>query len=184
MNLRPTGFWLVPADPHLGALRDRIERLSVQERAPPFEPHLTLHVNDLQADEDLERILRPIALHCAPLTLVAGATQSSTARFKSLFVPFDDPRPAEIQTRLVQQLRCPQPYALNPHLSLLYRADLPEARRRALVCDHDLRGQAIRFDTIVAVRPDAGETGFDQVETWDSRLRLRLGSGERIPIRS
>lgn len=182
MNLRPVGFWLLPAKPHLDALRERIERLSKLEQAPPFEPHLSLHVNELDSDEDLEPILHAIALRFAPLTLIAGPTESGAARFKSLFVPFSDPRPAEMQTQLARHLRQPQAYALDPHLSLLYRADLPLQRRRELAALHDLCGQAIDFDAICAVQPGPGERGFDRVETWDSRLRLRLGSGARIPV--
>lgn len=180
---RPIAFWLLPAQPHLGALRERIQRLAALEQAPPFEPHLSLHVNELEADEDLERILNAIAQHFAPLTLIAGATLSGAARFKSLYVPFADPRPAEIQTHLKRHLRDPQPYALDPHLSLLYCADLPLRRRSELAAQHDLCGQAISFDAICAVQPGRGESGFDQVETWDSGLRLRLGSAARIPVR-
>lgn len=170
----PIAFWLIPAPSDHARLSAVIQTLARAHHAPAFEPHVSLHVGEF-GGENLGQLLRRVAVDVAPFDMRAGWTAHGKTRFKTLYVEFDDARPAMLGKPISAGLRSVSAYALTPHLSLLYRKSLDEAVRQRLAAQHNLRGQLIRFDTLAAVLPGRGQLDFSDVASWDARLRVRLG---------
>jgi hypothetical protein len=167
-------FWLVPAPRDHARLRRIIEGLADEFDAPPFEPHVTLHVGR-GASGAMEAPLRRLAASMRPFELTAAATGHGEDRFKAVFVEFDhDPRPVELHEALHDAMSAPAAYRLQPHLSLIYKI-LPEPTRRGLAIRNTLLGQRIAFDHLAAVRPGRAQDSWDDVAALDVCLRAPLG---------
>ena len=152
-------------------LRTHIDRLAVELDAPSFEPHITLGsaVVDDQATRD---VLGSLATANRAMELVAGQTAHGVERFKSLFVEFADERIRDLARSLFEALAAPfDDSELQPHVSLLYQADLPLPTRLSLATQHSFAGSTIPFDTLMAMRP--GE-GIDDVARWQTIVARAL----------
>jgi hypothetical protein len=176
---RPTSLWLVPAEPHRAELRAHIDALARQHGAPAFEPHVTLASGDIDPHDALAAIER-VAGDWAPFDVVAGPTAHGTDRFKAVFVELHDARIHVLAGELCAALDLPfDPAQLQPHLSLLYVADLPPRVRETIAGRHHWTGRTVRFDTLLASVP-AGDQ--DDVARWQSPVVRRLtGPSPRSP---
>lgn len=171
---RPIAFCLVPAQADHSRLSKIIGELARELDAPLFEPHVTLHVGEQTAEDNIEALLAGIAVSMQPIELIARATGHTEALFKTLFVEFEaDDRPHALHRVLRTGLVGRADYALEPHLSLVYKV-LPEAKRRELAARYDFRGQRITFDHIVAVRPAGNDDHWLDIPGWDVCLRKPL----------
>lgn len=172
----PVAFWLLPAVPDHARLSAIVDALCREFDAPPFEPHLTLHVGECVQD-DVGALLRRVVAAAEPMALVASGTSHSRALFKTLFVEFaPDPRPAALQAALARELATRSDYALEPHVSLLYKT-LPAVRRAALARRFDFRGEQFAFDQIAAVMPANGSPDWTPVDGWRVGPRVSLARG-------
>lgn len=174
----PVVAWLVPAEPWLARLSATIAALAHEHDAPCFEPHVTLHVGATAAPDALPDALARLAAALAPVAMTAGATAHDRPWHHTLYVALDAPGLASMQRQVADALAAPGDYALAPHLSLLYREDLPVALRASLAAAHRLDGARIVFDTLVLVRPLPGGDLSD-VSRIDTTLRARLGAAPR-----
>lgn len=180
-GLRPIVFWLVPSQPWRSRIADLIVALGRAHGGPAFEPHITIEVSHAPAGAALEAVLDRVARGFEPMTLVAGTTAHSAAHFRTLFVEFDDARLPALQRRLREELGRDEGYALHPHLSLLYRGDLPLETRVRLAATHRFAGERIEFDLLVAVQPSLPGGDLSDIETIDTSLRVALGDPKAGP---
>lgn len=164
-------LWLVPAEPTRALLRTYIDQLALTHDGPCFEPHITLvsaEVDDLAA----RAAVASIATTHVRMDLVAGATGHGVDRFKALFVEFDDSRIHDLARALCNELEVPfDGDAFQPHVSLLYRADLPHHTRESLAAQHVFARTVMHFDTLIAMR--RGE-GIDDVARWQTIVARSL----------
>jgi hypothetical protein len=148
---RHVSYWLVPAAAERAVFQDLINTLARLYNAPTFVPHVTLYAGESPADEQ-------------PLKIMAQATRAAhvvrlqvdrilyTAEFtKTLFVQF---HPSPIVSQMTHTLRClstiPTAYALNPHLSLLYK-HLRESEQRSLAATLTLSLSTVACDEVWAI---------------------------------
>jgi 2'-5' RNA ligase len=170
-----TSLWLLPAEPDRSELRTRIRELAVAHASPPFEPHITLAAGDLpDADATVGAALARVAATWTPLRLACGPTDHGPERFKALFIRFADRRLWRLAGAVAGALSVEfDADAFDPHLSLLYRADLPVEDRRQLVAGQRREGQVFTFDTLAASRPAGAD---DDVARWQLVAERRLGA--------
>ena len=203
-NLVPAAFWLLPCAADTRRLQEIIDTLALAHGAPPFEPHVTLHVTACPADVDIEGVLARLADQHAALTLAALATDHSEAYYKALFVNLsceleDGPGLLALRRELVGQLldawRAPAepmkngtPAPAGPRADAarelatyafqphvsLLYGDLPGQSRAGLASHHDLHGRTLRFDRIAAVRPAPGHRDLTRVAHWEVYGHRRL----------
>ncbi len=185
-------FWLIPGAADHGWLSVRIAGLAARHGGPVFEPHTTLHVGPVAAGCDVDLLLAAFAARWPPIELEAGPTGQSDVYFKALFSELradrqDGPILAAMQQAIASACLSDETgehvpeairhalagYPLQPHLSLLYGC-LPSQLRERLARDEDLRGRALRFDTIAAVRPIPGHADLSRVAHWDVFGHRRL----------
>jgi hypothetical protein len=171
MSAQKASLWLVPAEPDRAMLRSHIDRLALEYGTPSFEPHITLAA--VEADHGaLVAAIEGTAASHPELELVARDTAHGAERFKAVFVELADARIHELAATLCAELRAPFDAAqLQPHLSLLYRADLPPSVRTMIAAEHTFRGRSWHFDTLVASVP-GGEQ--DDVPRWQTVVARAL----------
>lgn len=173
-----TSLWLVPADPDRARLQHRISGLAAELTTPTFQPHITLVSAELPRGAVVEAI-EAAAATWPPLRLRAGSTDHGVERFKALFVRFDDARIPELAADLADHLGVSfDRSGFDPHLSLLYRAGMPDEQRRALARRETVTGAELVFDTLAASRP--GEDR-DDVARWELSVVRRLRGGAGLP---
>lgn len=188
----PVAFWLLPGEPSMRVFAQCVDALAHRHGAPRFLPHVTLHVDRVVPQADLDRVLDEAAARFAPFEMRAGPTGHSPVRFKALFVTLSGGDITSLAAALaagVARYR-PQPaagqepaaaYRLEPHLSLLYK-ELPDAERTRLVAENCFEGEPVYFDRITAVTPGSGAQDFSRVEGWVvSPPRLLIGHRRSAP---
>jgi hypothetical protein len=168
-----TSLWLVPGEPRRTALRTRIGELAVDHGSPPFAPHITLVAGHVpHAAAAVGAALARVAATWTPLRLACGPTDHGPERFKAVFIRFADRRLWRVAGAVADALSVEfDAEAFDPHLSLLYRADLPVPDRRRLVAGQRFEGQVLTFDTLAASRPAGAD---DDVARWQLVAERRL----------
>lgn len=173
-----TSLWLVPAEPDRARLQHRITALATELTTPTFPPHITLVSAALSHGAVVDAV-EAAAASWPPLRLRAGPTDHGAERFKALFVRFDDDRIPELAADLAGRLQVPfDRSGFDPHLSLAYRAEMPDEERAALARRERLAGAELAFDTIAASRPGEGR---DDVARWELSVVRRLRGPARLP---
>ena len=175
----PVSYWLVPAAADRLRLQQQIDALANELKATSFEPHITLHTTHLADAEDPADHLAAVGEKLAPLRLECGGTGHSGMLFKTLFVDFSYQALAPLATALRDRSRQFSSFQLDPHLSLLY-ASLPSATRQAVAEKLNMRGRMVRFSSLAAVIPGPGQTGFQDIATWQVCARHRLNGDVMI----
>ena len=130
-------LWLTPREPLRCLLRSTIRQLAERFDAVEFEPHVTVFCGR-STDSEARAVARRIAAQFAPIELTAVRVDHSELFTKTLFVQFEE---SALLRRIFETAAAaysrPSNYALNPHLSLLYK-ELLATRRRKLCETLDL----------------------------------------------
>lgn len=172
----PVSFWLIPAEPWRGRLQATIDRLSHRFGTPRFDAHITMHVG-VAGQMPVEAVVDAVAAEFPIVRLLPGPTGHTEARFKTLFIAFDDPVLVRMHRGFRQLLGTESDYVFAPHLSLLY-GPLPEPTRAELAGATDHRDAAIEFDSIAIGLPAPGAADWSAVDGW------RITAQRVLPRRS
>lgn len=188
----PVAFWLLPGEPSMRIFAQCVGALAHRYDAPRFLPHVTLHVDRVVPQADLDRVLDDAAARFAPFDMRAGSTGHSPVRFKALFVTVSGGDITSLAAALAEGVARyrPQPaegeepaaaYRLEPHLSLLYK-ELAESARARLAAEYRFERESAYFDRITAVTPASGAQDFSRVEGWVvAPPRLLIGHRRSAP---
>ena len=144
-------YWLLPAEPARSFFQEVINHLARRYGAPPFEPHLTIHVGSNRAGT-AEKALSMVARDCKLVTLKMLEIDHSSEFMKTLFVQYG--MTAQLQ-QLNQSIRTAaqdsSDYRLNPHLSLLYKR-ISNHEQRLLTRSIEVPFMEVKFDSLKAIR--------------------------------
>jgi 2'-5' RNA ligase len=166
-------YWLIPAEPARSFFQRHIEDLARRYDAPPFEPHVTIHVGANYIDAP-DKALSQAATECQPIDVKPLGIDHSDEFIKTLFVQFAPNRKlqqlnASIRTAAQDSIR----YELNPHLSLLYK-NMPASARSELAHSISLPFLEVTFDALKAVRCISPTQNRADVEAWRVVARKQL----------
>jgi hypothetical protein len=169
-SLPTASFWLRPSSS--AAFDGTIQKLASEFMTPIFDPHVTLHCTfvDTQLSK-LDAALENLKIDYGsdgPLSLKVLSISHSPVRFKTLFLEFEDNASLkDLHGSLAKSL--PSPYTFLPHLSLLYRGDLPEVDRERLKREliGAFVGKTFVFNSVALVSPGPGRPNFDDVRAWE-----------------
>jgi hypothetical protein len=168
-------LWLIPREPLRSALQAIIRRLAESLDAVEFEPHVTVFSGRSTEAEACEAAQR-IASQFSPLELKAIGLDNTPQYTKTLFVQFEE---SAIARRMFNAARSYSPasdYALNPHLSLLYK-HLPGPKRRELCEMPDVPAGEYQFDRLRLVETDAPIEDSGPIHRWRTCLDAPLAGG-------
>jgi hypothetical protein len=168
-------FWLVPAEETAVALARTIDALCATHDAPHFAPHITVFSrHDPSARGERAHIrdvarravagVRPFVVRC----LGVGHTDDL---FKTVFLRIAPAAELDaLQGRVRAELRRPGGYALDPHLSLIYKS-LPREKREEIAAE--IRPPApFVCDRLAVVVP--GPAGWIDIAGWTAVDCLEL----------
>jgi len=173
----PISFWLVPSEPDLLKWVTLINHLAKEYGAPPFMPHITLLVTKLEEDESPMLILESATKGVTSFTLEPQGLAHSCIRFKSVFLRFKSDLISHLSTALSSTCRQPGSYQLDAHMTLIYQ-QLSVMQRIKLISGLQLPQGYLHFDSVVAVMPGSGQSGFDDVEQWRYMAKMGLANGK------
>jgi len=166
-------YWLFPAEPVYGVLKQMIEVLARQYDGPVFEPHLTLYCGPFSAGDSVEAILSKALTDAGPRDLKVSGLEFSPMYNKCCFVEFEsDPALAHAAELLQQASPSSAARIFSPHLSLLYGYLTPDSCDK--IRDSILLPQAIRFDRVSAIALPAQTISRDDVMCWREVYRRSL----------
>ena len=158
-------YWLMPADPARTFFQGLIEELARQFDAPVFEPHVTVHVGEDQADA-AEKALSRGSRECQRINLELLGIDQSDEFIKTLFVQFaPDKKLQRLNAIIRAAAQDPVRYQLDPHLSLLYK-NIPAAARRAPADSIKVPFSEVTFDALKAVRCVSPTQSRADVQAW------------------
>ena len=155
----------MPIEPAHSSFQQIINDLARRYYAPVFEPHVTIHVGEDNADAATQA-LTDAARKCTSIRLTPVGIDQSDEFIKTLFVQFA--LSAELR-RLNEIIRNAAHdslrYQLKPHLSLLYKK-LAAATRRELAASIKVPLSEVTFDAIKAVRCISPTRTRLDVDAW------------------
>lgn len=165
-------FWLLPERRAAEFFSAMVHDLAAEFDAPPFEPHVTVFVAQLEpaaAVGALEQISVP-----SPLELQLERIAHSAEFTKTLFLQFRPHAQLQQLNDRIRALLCTnKPYELNAHLSLIYK-NMTEPIRAGLATKIAVSFESIAFDRLrVITGPDRTETRSD-VEAWQTVAERNL----------
>jgi 2'-5' RNA ligase len=167
-------YWLIPTEPTRSYFQNIINKLAQRNRAPVFEPHVTVHVgaNDTEA---AKKALSKAACDCNPIRLAPLGVGNSSEVIKTLFVQFSPNTKLQHLNQIVRDTAqdCSD-YKLNPHLSLLYKR-MSLQNRRSLSHSIEVPFSEVIFDSLKAVQCVAPTQTRADVEAWQVIAEENLG---------
>jgi 2'-5' RNA ligase len=152
-------------EPARNFFQEMINDLARRYDAPPFEPHVTIHVgaNDVHA---AERAISQTARACKLIKLKALEIGQSSEFIKTLFVQFAlNTELRQLNEIIRDAAQDSSHYELKPHLSLLYKK-MPAIARRELMGSIKVPFSEVTFDALKAVRCVSPARTCADVEAW------------------
>jgi 2'-5' RNA ligase len=174
-NMADTEFslWLVPCEPQRSALRSTIQRLAVRLDAIEFEPHVTVFCGP-STDAEAGAVVDRIAKRFAPIELIADHLDHTQRYTKTLFLRF---RPSVVLRQIFEMAAegytRQSNYALDPHLSLLYKK-LPEAQQQKVCETLDVPMGNYWFDRIRLIETELPIEDAGPVKRWRTLCETEL----------
>lgn len=160
----PFALWLVPAPGALGGLADHLRTACARLGTPAFPPHVTAYAG---RTADLDVAAKVLAGLASPgrLTLRVEGIHGEAVWSRAYFVRFaPDPGLSDLSAAAHAAFAGPDPYVLDPHLSLAYRGGLTDAERAALEADRPALPATVDFDRLALVAP--GPEGWPAISGW------------------
>lgn len=124
--MKDVSIWLIPKKEQEEELRKTIDILSQKYGAYSFIPHLTIYHLGTSLEEDKTiQIVSEETINVKPFTLEAETIKHSDIFTKTLYVPYQVAKPLlNMYERLRNRFQSIHNYALNPHLSLIYKNNM------------------------------------------------------------
>ncbi len=164
--------WMIPEEPELTALSNRISNFANAHGAPSFVPHVTL-MGDIAAEEaELAARLGSISSGFSCHKLTVTDVKAEDLFFKSLYLDLlPPPNLIREQAALAQALPASQrPREFLPHISVAYGPINPEIKAAETEALKDLTGVTLSFRHLHLVKSSQNLP----VEDWETLRSFRL----------
>mgnify|MGYP004474441731 CR=1 FL=1 len=159
-------YWLIPSQEDRAFFQDIIDTLAREYDAPSFTPHVTIYSGDSAANESPDELIKQAIQGVQPFSLRSDRILYSQEFTKTLFVQF---QPNSILSQISQSLQSSSKnssdYALNPHLSLIYK-QMSEETQKDLTTSLTLPKSEVVFDEVMAISSPERTQTRDDVESW------------------
>ncbi len=166
-------YWLTPAEPTRSFFVSTVGELAARFDAPLFEPHMTIYA--AREGEDIPgEVLSRALTDCNPFRLSVRNIRYSDEFTKTVFVQFEPSPPFSELSRAFQQASAlHDEYALNPHLSLIYKK-MTRSAKTEVAAAVSLPFTEVLFDSAKAVICPARIESRQDVEAWRIAAVQRL----------
>lgn len=159
-------FWLIPSDEDRAYFQEIINILAQEYDAPAFTPHVTIYSGEYAPEESPTALLEKATQQVQGFSLRVDKLLYTEEYTKSFFVQF---HPSSILSQISETLqnssRKPSDFALNPHLSLIYK-HLNELIKQGLMTRVNLQKTEVFFDEVQAIATSDTVQNREDVESW------------------
>ena len=160
-------FWLIPSDEDRAYFQGIINTLAQKYDAPTFTPHVTIYSGEYAPEESLTALIEKATQGVQDFSLRVDKLLYTDEYTKTFFVQF---HPSSILIQISETLRNssqkPSDFALNPHLSLIYK-HLSEVIKQGLMTNLSLPRSEIFFDEVQAIATSDKVQDREDVESWE-----------------
>jgi 2'-5' RNA ligase len=159
-------FWLIPSEEDRAFFQEIIDTLSQEYDAPAFTPHVTIYSGEYAPDETPASLIEKATQGVQSFSLRVDNILYTDEFTKTLFVQFHASGIlSQISEILRSSSRKPSDFALNPHLSLIYK-QMSEETKKNLTTSLTLPKSEVVFNEVRAIStPDKVQVRED-VESW------------------
>jgi hypothetical protein len=173
---RHFAVWLLPSEEDTVLLGEIIRDLAAQFDAPLFRPHLTLYQGVEFEEDRLAETLDSLASSLGPIDLKIRAIASSEVFYRCIFIDLiQQAMLIKISRAILLSLQHQEPYALEPHVSLLYK-ELSQEERTNGLSRFQFPGKTITFHAIQVVRPARQSNGWRDSTDWELDPPMTMGA--------
>ena len=174
-STHPSRFslWLVPKKEHRLFFGEQIENLAGACGMTGFDPHVTVFAFDAEGNVDEMAVWASTGITAFGLRV--RGLRIGDDFFKALYISLGFHPSLRLLYRRFGKMSgpSPNPYRLDPHLSLLY-GDLPAERKIELLSKVELPYETLFFDEVRLVRCGNRELGWRDIGAWQECLRIPL----------
>ena len=159
-------FWLIPSDEDRAYFQEIINTLAQEYDAPSFTPHVTIYSGEYATEESPTALIEKAIQEVQSFSLKIDKLLYTDEYTKSFFVQF---HPSSILSQISETLRnssqMPSEFALNPHLSLIYK-HLNEVIKQGLMTRLSLPKSEVLFDEVQVIVTSDKVQDREDVESW------------------
>lgn len=159
-------FWLIPSDEDRLYFQEIIDTLAQEYDAPAFTPHVTIYSGEYAPKESPTALLEKATQGVQGFSLRVDQLLYTDEYTKSFFVQFhSNSSLSQISETLRNSSQIPSDFALNPHLSLIYK-HLNEVIKQGLMTRLSLPKSVVFFDEVQAIATSSIVQSREDVESW------------------
>ena len=159
-------FWLIPSQEDRAFFQKIIDTLAQEYDAPAFTPHVTIYSGEYAPNESPAELLEKAIQGVQCFSLRIDKLLYSEEFTKTLFVQF---HPSTILSQISETIQSnsknSSDYALNPHLSLIYK-QMNEETKKNINASLSLPKSEIVFDEVRAISTSETVQTREDVESW------------------
>jgi hypothetical protein len=159
-------FWLIPSQEDRAFFQKIIDTLAQEYDAPAFTPHVTIYSGEYAPNESPAELLEKAIQGVQCFSLRIDKLLYSEEFTKTLFVQF---HPSTILSQISETIQSnsknSSDYALNPHLSLIYK-QMNEETKKNIRASLSLPKSEIVFDEVRAISTSETVQTREDVESW------------------
>ena len=159
-------FWLIPSQEDRAFFQKIIDTLAQEYDAPAFTPHVTIYSGEYAPNESPVEVLEKAIQGVQAFSLRIDKLLYSEEFTKTLFVQF---HPSTILSQISETIQSnsknSSDYALNPHLSLIYK-QMNEETNKNIRASLSLPKSEIVFDEVRAISTSETVQTREDVESW------------------
>ena len=139
-------FWLIPSEEDRAYFQGLINTLAQKYDAPTFTPHVTIYSGEYAPEESPTALIEKATQGVQGFSLRVDKLLYTDEYTKTFFVQFNPSLSlSQISETLRNSSQKPSDFALNPHLSLIYK-HLSEVIKQGLMTNLSLPRSEIFFD--------------------------------------
>lgn len=169
-------FWLIPSQKDRAFFQEIIDTLAQEYDAPIFTPHVTIYSGEYAVDESPVELIEKATHKVQSFSLRVDKLLYTDEFTKALFVQFhQNAILSKISETIHTSSRTPSDFALNPHLSLIYK-QMSEETKKKLTTSLSLPKSEVFFDEVRAISASQRVQGREDVESWKVICTSKLQS--------
>lgn len=158
-------FWLIPTSDDKAFFQKIIDNLAQEYDAPTFTPHVTIYSGEYAADESHGELIEKAIHSVQSFSLKVDQLLYTEEFTKTLFGQFhSNSILSNISNTLQRSSKTPSNFALNPHLSLIYK-HLNEEIKKELATSIKIPSEVF-FDEVRAISTPEKVHKREDVESW------------------
>jgi 2'-5' RNA ligase len=169
-------FWLIPSAEDKAFFQKIIDTLAQEYDAPSFTPHVTIYSGEYAVDESPFELIENATQKVQSFSLKVDKLLYTEEFTKTLFVQFHQ---NTILNKISETIRYSSQkqsnFALNPHLSLIYK-HLSEEIKKNVITSIRLPKSEVFFDEVQAIATSEEVQNRDDVESWTVICTRKLQS--------